>query len=617
MVSLNKSHTKQTSLLLSLLVAFGFSSTASAVKVEKFEIMPKNLETMGYEPDSSLTLGEGAVSKGKDGRDFGDTSGIIGFIDKGGKPVGIEANGWIPTGAHQFPVSPECHPSVLEDRILNFKGTGPQRQNIYRAYFDQCEKELMRFGKSGISALLKFFKIQYDAYDNNEIQPFQMRFSNGEVTKGFVAIKSDPRKRPFVIVKCGLTCDGGLTGTTRSMLMHLYEESPFNLIVLGSHSSALNAIDNRRVVFGGFYEGQELYEIASWLRQSSPFKDKVMAVHLLGISLGGHAALYAGLYNDLHYAPRETVYDSITAYCPAVDLKGSMDHLFLRGGIVGNVVFDNVWKTMKEAYDDVPDLHDLVDKNKKPKRKEFPPIMAQAATRFLGRLDPNKFLQPFTGSAVDQPEKFWTVNNFVPYSHHIKTPLLVWASKDDVVVKNDLNAGLLEKKNLNSPNEALQVLNVQKGTHCAKVMAYGWQTVTRLLRTFIMINSPKLMAQREFKKATLDWQDPRKGRRQMHISQEWVAVSGKDHVEINYKIWEKGSGCRKPFASKENCYAVRKAKVPYSRLPIKLDVPSSEPRAQALTRWLNSRFELLDTEGRPLRGSSNDVAAVRWVEYYQ
>ena len=89
----------------------------------------------------------------------------------------------------------------------------------------------------------------------------------------------------------------------RNILMHGFDESPFNILVLNGNTSAEYFMDNQRVSVGGFDEGRQAIAIAQWLRTKSPIADRIASLHLIGISNGSHGTLYAAAYNDYFKLP--------------------------------------------------------------------------------------------------------------------------------------------------------------------------------------------------------------------------------------------------------------------------------------------------------------------------
>lgn len=506
---------------------------------------------------------------------------------------------WTPTGALQTPVSPDCHPRQFEDTYLSSNGTESDKRQILTDYFNRCGKFLSRDAPRRFTAMLRLDKARYDIFANPHIQPIRLHFANGETVTGFLGLKPDNRPHPFVVVRCGVTCQADNSASVRNLTSHLFDESPFNILFLASHTSTPNAQENHRLAFGGHYEAQEMYEVGKWVRFAAPFRHLVGSVHAAGISLGGHAALYTALYNDYNPISDDLkVFNSVVAYCPVVNLEDTMRSLFDGGGVTDGFMRDSFWTTLQDVYDQVPDLHDLMVKGQRPSNPEMMQIIGTAATRFSSRIPAGTALFPFRDKPIRNLGDLWSLNKFTNQAKGITTPTLVWSAQDDSVVDYSFNGEVLTQQFPNADKSRLVILNTPQGNHCAQAITYGWETTATVLRTFIMDHSFDVYIKREKVTYPLAITTPPLGRGEQHMLQEWKASRGSDELELKFTVFNNQFNCKKPGESSPSCYNTYLSRVKMSSLPIPLAPPATGLDAEILTRWLNSRLELHGPSGR-------------------
>ncbi|MCB0384895.1 MAG: hypothetical protein KDD43_05835, partial [Bdellovibrionales bacterium] len=374
---------------------------------------------------------------------------------------------------------------------------------------------------------------------------------------------------------------------------------PFNIMVLASQTSANNARDNKRLVFGGHYEGQEMHEVGKWIRFASPFRHLVGSLHALGISLGGHTALYTALYNDYNPINDDIkVYNSVIAHCPAINIKPTFKDLFEGGGLTAKFTKDSIWNSLVEAYDEIPDLHDLVDPKSKPSGQRLMEVFGLAAARFQSRIPEGTALFPFRDKPVTVPDDVWSLNNFVNQSEGITTPTLVWNAMDDSVLEFDLNGRPLSEKHPDARKGRLMVLNTPQGNHCSQSVIYGWEATASVLRAFIQDHSHDFYIKRRRLEFPVVFHRPLLPSGQLHMLQEWKAEKGLDHFEVKYTLFNNNWNCKKAGESKPSCYDTQVMKLGFNELPLTLQVPRTKVEAEILTRWANSRFEIHGASGR-------------------
>lgn len=509
---------------------------------------------------------------------------------------------WIPTGEREKAVSQECHHLSLEEGMRAAKNEVEQR-DFLKKYFKKCEQQLSKNAESGLNILIKLLGIKYSFFDRSDVQSFRIDFNQGKSAFAFLGLKKNKRL-PLVIVKCGLFCQADASATTMNLMAHLFDESPFHVLFIGSDTGVNNILANRRVSFGGFYEAQELIAISHWAKDESFFKDQVTEEHLLGISLGGSTALYSSLY-------QQGEFQSVFAYCPVVDLRASIENLY-QSGVVGNIIGDETWSTIQQVQNYVPDLSGLFTGI--PSINEYPLILGEAATRFLKRETASATGGALLQKKIRNLEDFWEANDFLlQLNHSFQTtlnrlenndsinwgapPVLVLASQDDMVVINSKNTGALEKAPVSLLDQGnLDVLNLKYGNHCAMSLAYGWKTMSSLFRGYFVSHSPSLMATKKILSVpqlkTAVGSKPFAG-------YNWTYQSGSDVAQVKLLIAETCTIQDGFFTKEEDCFEGKTYSVPLKELH---QEKADGVNAEALTRWLNTNVHVL-SQGQSIVGT--------------
>ena len=511
---------------------------------------------------------------------------------------------WVPTGASERAVSKSCNPWLFERHYLANLGSPVENSNQIQNYFSNCEKELLKDNLGSYGAMAKMENSVYKFPYHKHIRYVRLSLDNGERVKGFLALQPGSDPRPMVIAKCGLFCSAGNGASIRTMIMQLFDQSPFHVLVLGNHSGTVNTRDNGRLSFGGFYEGQEMLAVGKWARSNFA----VSELHAYGVSLGGHAAFYASLYNDHNQTGPEKLFSSSVAYCPVASLQKSIEEL-MEDSIKGLIFGPMTWKKLKQVQSAVSDLSDLLPEER-PENKDLLKILSTACLRFLRRIDSEAHPFPFKGTSFDHAKDIFASNEFINQSHTVSTPTLAWAALNDPVVTYDDNIrDLIEKHPAARDDNPLTILSGRQGGHCAQSITYGWATNTAVIRAFILGNSPRFLARRRENSRPLSISTPRVFKQEVHLGQIWRAKKDKDYFKLEFQI-------QTPFNCKRRppCLRSKTKKVKFSKLPLKIEVPKTDLDAETLTRWMNSYVWLSNQEG-PLVETRKRPTHLSWTSY--
>lgn len=518
----------------------------------------------------------------------------------------------IPDGLSTKDIEPQCDPRRFEDSVIGQNLTTSDYFVRLRRYFSSCQRELTVNSPKGKWGLLKFSRFIYPFLSHPQVSEFLINLPDGTKVPGVLALKKDPRPRPLVIVKCGVFCSAAQTASVKSYLMHLFDQSPFNVLILANQTGMDYIYHNKRISIGGWTEGFEALQVGKWMQEKWELRDRISSVHLMGISLGGNAAVLGASYNEFYRLQNgKRVFNSVTAICPVVSLKPTLDKLY-DGLFVGKVFAITTKEHFLEAKKYIKDVPELI-------LEETLPQNPRAYPEFIGRLAAESLSR--RGSNIDDVT-FFKKNNFWNYPIISETPMLIWASRDDSVVSNRYNAQAIQYDDQYEQLPHVSVLNLKYGEHCGFSAVYGAQASAAVLRTFVLQHSPEFM-QDYAKKRTLAWpfKFPRLPSEYEHVGQTWMFQKGSTEVKVSFRIfnWLAEGECGElgPWAAPKQCTQSWDYKVPISSLAVMgARVPQTDAEAQALTREFNTKVEFR-ISGHPLNGTNSDKFFMSWRSYFE
>lgn len=543
-----------------------------------------------------------------------DTKFYEGLAQDGEKDISTQMTilADVPDGLSNKDMSPQCDPRRLEDDVLNKKMTLSQYYSTVKKYFSQCSGELTQNTFLGKLGLLKFSRVIYPFLSHPQISEFMIKLPDGTKVPGILAMKKDPKPRPLVIVKCGVFCSAAETSSLKNYMMHLFDQSPFNVLILANQTGMDYIFYNKRMTIGGWGEGYESLQVGKWMLEKWENRDRISSIHLMGISLGGNAAVLGASYNDkFPLASGKKVFNSVTAICPVVSLRPTLDTLY-KSLIVGSLFTKMTKGHFSEASSYVTDVPDMLAADKFPRQKE-------EFTKYIGTLAVTSMNR--RGIATDL-NTFYKSTNFWNLKEEVKTPMLVWASKDDSVVNNRLNAAVVEHDDMYEKSANVGVVNLQYGDHCGFATAYGAQASATVLRTFVLQNSPEFLPSYNVKQ-NLPWKFGFKkmGPQYEHVGQTWKFTSGSDKVKVSFRVfnWSSNEECssKGPWGASASCVTSHDYWVPLSSFSsLGARVPRTEAEAQALTREFNTKIEFR-VSGHPLNGTNSKDFYMTWRSHFE
>ncbi len=480
-------------------------------------------------------------------------------------------------------ISDNCHPYYLDIKLRNLNQYN-DFEVVLNKFFKKCDNGLVQSSDNKFAELIRLSLRDYESGDSSMVKAFELRLKNNESVRGFLALKS-VEKRPIVIVKCGIFCDGGSSFTNDSLTSAIFDSGPFHLLMLSNHTGAVNISNNKRVSMGGFVEGQEIVEIANWVKNYSSFKDLVSEIHVLGISLGGNAALFSGIYND---NLEEKLISSVIGYCPVVNMKNSIKDASSKG-IMSAYVRLKIRRLVKDNVDSIDYLRDIFDFNFIKYRKLLPEALALSTIEYINSLDNRKFLKPFSGIKLESIEDYHYYNDFKQHLGSLNTPTFVWASKNDPVVRYNRNTGLINNFDIKRNNN-IQVVGVNKGSHCAMQESYGAYTISKVLTNFFMSYSPSIRHTTIKKNIKINFEQPKILDGESYVSARFLSFPRIDKLLIEYKILKNNKSTRSRNKNQNFRYAT--ISLLRKDLPFSIPITNNKTDARIQTRWLNANVHL-------------------------
>jgi hypothetical protein len=504
---------------------------------------------------------------------------------------------WIPDGSLISSVPPECLPETFENQILKKRPRASQFGEIARDYFNRCGPVLSSKATGGLMGLVDFAMASYPFLQNSRVRPTIFKFRDGLQINGFVGVK-DQNPRPWVIYKCGVFCSADPRGASlKNYLIHLFDQSPFNVILVGNRTGRDFIKNNQRFNFGGYYEHQDFIDLARWLREESPYAHLVSSVHVVAVSLAGSAAYLTEQRLSRIGSTQKPLIQSVTSLCAVSDLRPTVENMY-QEGLKGSIFSKLTWANIESVRGSLPGI-DKVIGHQEPEIEHFPRLLGKLASHYIHNEHYGLGDEDFIG---DKEKKFWERSQYSSYTHAAPVPLFIWASEDDSVVDFQINTGNLMRQRAKISDSNVAIVGLEKGDHCGFATAYGYPVAASLLRSFILNNSPEFTSRMEQK--SIPFKAPKftllEGE---HIIGHWWSEATKDrtNLQLNFEVYGvDDSLCpiELMYEDMENCRTF--AKVEFSEdffVKYGFKKPINLIEREAMIRELNARvFPLLKGE---------------------
>ncbi len=527
--------------------------------------------------------------------------------------------------------SPDCTPEKIATLMTQASNVGAQADRS-AAFFKSCHDELAFFGKTDWEALLEAVSTDYDVCDNAQIRQIVIHLPDGNKVRGLLAIKPPDAKgyskpRPLVLVQAGVF-ENSITSSNKMMIMHFFDEGPFNVLALESNTGTQYVADNRHVALGGLDEGMQLIEIAQALQKSS-LGSQISSFHVVGISLGGNTALFSSYLNAFNFqADKKPYFKSVLALCPVVDLQASIDNLFsgkVRGGWARNLFITYFTDVLKS----IPELSDIVPKVKNTSPDQVPDIVAKGAIKYYSQVPADWGVPPFKGLRMKNFDELWQDNNFIRYAgEETQTPTLVFGAKDDWLVDAHQNSMALHSalQAHSAQGSQVKTVIVGRGNHCAFAPSFGWDVYSSFLKSYLLSYSPELIRSKRLQRASFPTQwlskfarpDGSRGESYAAVHFEFKAKSVKasirfDIVDADHVSDPNCDGNNSMLS--DMCLRSATIRVPLDNLPKWARFTKTRADADSLTRWANANVRFLTAQNESINYNSDAPAVMTWTEY--
>ncbi len=508
-----------------------------------------------------------------------------------------------------------CGVANLAEKIISLEDESEKALSI-QAFFNRCGKTLRKINKpkkTRIGQLIHDSKVRYPYQStkwfssNKKEKGIQIEDSLYTNITGFLGMKERGVKRPLVILNCGIQC-GGEDASMAQLVSFLFDESDFHVLALPNISTEEYQRQNKSVVFGGLEEGRNLLTVVRYMREESPWKNDISSVHVVGVSLGAHAVFYSGLYETAMKLKKPLI-DSRIVGCPVVDLESSMNELY-ELDLVGIKAIKNFRKQVNGLKDTIKILSEEIPREEKKIRlREASDFLVRTSARYYREKGNDIFslTPPFKGKYIVTGKDFSKFNRFQDYQLLNKKPVFIWSAKNDVVVKYRKNTKAFLKKLKSKPNNAYSFIVTPKGNHCNFAQNYGWETVGKLFRSYILSRSP-VFKQRRVKKTLKLKKDQVLTLNEEIILDEvyWKAAINKKEAFLHVKF--------KDIKNKKNQI---KEVIAFSFEELGLTeywFPKNLAEEQALTRRLNARYRVWGNK-IGLLGQNEVPQFVEWATF--
>ncbi len=531
---------------------------------------------------------------------------------------------WVPSGAPQRLEDRNCEPERLQNLLYAKRSSTRAQASSLREFFQNCDRSLRYEMPSGPKAVISMTQTEYRYCEHPNMRKIIVKLPNGDIVRGILALKPGNTPRPLIIAKCGVMCNVG-DAAMRFLLMHLFDEAPFNLLVLSNNTGADYVRDNRYFVPGGLKEGQH-FILAAQMMRASVISKRISSVHAIGVSLGAHSALYGAYLSQFQPGAtrqpvRQTVLASVLAACPVVDLRSSITDLFQWSikGTIAQILFNN---SIDKVLETNPELQPLFSWWWAP-RTDRPRLIAEASARYLGQQKRGWNLPPFDNLEIENADDFWALNQDVTWAQKpFLTPTLALAADDDQVVNPYANTGQLAKT-------ALAATTIPAGDHCAFSQMYGWRTSSALYRGFFLSQSPDLLKRRKPLSVSIPLdvletasQHTNNLTLELHGVTRFSFTPGVEAIKVIHQYFSARHdlGCTQQntrFAPL-HCYREVSFNLPFSRVPNRpwwAHAPLTVPEAEALTRWANVNLKAVDQNGVLVDDTGNLATQLKWLSY--
>ncbi len=407
------------------------------------------------------------------------------------KVIQVDFLKWDPSGKPKRQIE-ICDPKVWQKTFLHPTGSLEHWREDLGKYLETCHAEWQTMWTDFLSNTVGMmsFKLNPNRYPYGRHVIFHL--PNHIKLKGLLAMKTDGKKRPLIILRTGIFSNTQEFYPERSAFIQLFEQSPFNVLVLESSSGSEFLKHNREFAIGGFDEGLQNFWLARALQEpTEPISKYIESVHMAGVSLGGHGVMFSALLNDLNPGVNgKPVMQSALGFCPLLNMQDTLDYHMSQGFSMDVM---NYWasRRLRVLQDRIPDLKSSVFVPQFfnwLKRNYKGPLIAENGK--LENLHLPAEAEQWLAEKKTPEALYWKLNHFWPWYRRVKTPVLVLSTRKDPIVSWFINSGRLQDGRMKLEDSNLQLFTFEQGYHCSLPIAYDWGATTTMIQSFFLKMSP-------------------------------------------------------------------------------------------------------------------------------
>lgn len=347
--------------------------------------------------------------------------------------------------------SGDCSPVTLKQKLFLTTPSSPADDNLEReiqAQWDRCETQWRNNAYSPWTQTQQILRTDFEPSQHPEVRMIQWTFKNNSRLRGYLFFKGGPEKKPLVIFRTGIFSHLRSAVAERFLMMMLFEEGPFHLLLLPSSSGADYIENNHQIGFGDESEHEQTSEILDQIQnREEPLNHSISRIHLVGMSLGNYGLF---LTNARERKKPSSLIGRSLFLCPAIDLKSSFNQI--------------TQNRLKEFI----------------LRLWFYLRLSSQKELFLPSLQDSVF--DFIQTKVNQNPN--TLINLLP--HYDFTHSLIMWTQLDPVLPSEYNAKIFNQFKASSSH----LLEFPRGLHCSLPTAYQWPMISLTLRGYL--SSPSL-----------------------------------------------------------------------------------------------------------------------------
>lgn len=363
-------------------------------------------------------------------------------------------------------LSQDCSATILQANLAK-SVTAQTYNDVFKSYARRCESEYVQAYRPPYLGLLGIFAMKYSVNQNPFLRRTVIHLPNGQKLKAVLALK-DQKRRPFVIVRMGITGNIEEAYAERFFYHHLFERGFYHLLMLENLTSTDFIHNNQVMDFGGISEAYQNVWLAQKMQSpEEKISELIESVHLIGLSLGGQGVLASSWVAPVQ--SRKKLIHSYLGLCPLVNLKPTFEELFIKNYLKYPLEF---WARSRfsEVKKFRPDLFDF--------QFGFSERLLKASQKTFKK--PAKEYLLNEPEVIKNSEDFYFLHDLSLWDPSTRDDLRSWVTRQDRIVPPSLNSDQLP---------GLRPLVIDQGQHCSFPIEWHPHVTQALFNSHILQNS--------------------------------------------------------------------------------------------------------------------------------